>query len=126
MSDVRAEIAALREMVVNARSMPMSASAVINRQEFIDAVDRIEQRYTTATSESAAVLADREAVVAEGDEMAIEIVRQAELKRDDLVSDTEVFRLATREADTVRAEALAEAEQLRKDADAYVEQRFSN
>ncbi|KQY63799.1 MULTISPECIES: hypothetical protein [unclassified Nocardioides] len=126
MNDVQSELAALRDMVVNARSMPMSASAVINRQEFLDAIERLEQRFTAATSESAAVLADRDGVVAEGEGMAIEIVRQAELKRDHLVSDTEVFRLATREAETVRADAVTEAEQLRRDADAYIEQRFSN
>ncbi|WP_067440929.1 hypothetical protein [Nocardioides jensenii] len=126
MSDVRAEIEALRELVVQARSMPMSASAVVNRQEVLDAIARLESAYASSSSASAAVLADRDSVVAEGESIAIEVVRQAELKRDELVSDTEVFRLATREADAIRVEAVAEAEQLRRDADAYIEQRFAN
>ncbi|QIX26191.1 hypothetical protein ncot_05925 [Nocardioides sp. JQ2195] len=126
MNDVHHEIAALRDLIQSARSMPMSASAVINRQEFLDAAARLEAALEKSSSESRAVLADRDAVVAEGEQIAIEVVRQAELKRDELVSDTEVFRLATREADQIRTEAAADAAQMKKDTDAYIEQRFAN
>lgn len=126
MSDVTSDIEALRTLVTNARSMPMSASAVINRAEVLDALDSLQQRFVSASSESAAVLAERDSVLAEGEAVAIELVRQAELKRDQLVSDTEVFRVASNEAESLRAAARAEADELRRDADAYVEQRFSN
>lgn len=126
MSDVHGELAALRELIQDARSMPMSASAVINRQEVLDAIDRIESAQASSSSESRAVLADRDSVMAEGEQIAIETVRQAELKRDELVSDSEVFRVATREAETLREQADAEAQQLRRETDAYIEERLAN
>lgn len=126
MSDVDGEIARLRDLVANARSMPMSASAVINRQEVLDAIARLQDAVAASSSESRAVLAERDGVLAEGEQIAIETVRQAELKRDELVSDSEVFRVATREADAVREAAKLETEQLRQETDAYIEQRLAN
>lgn len=126
MSDVPAEVAALREAVRQARSMPMSASAVVNRQELLDALDRIEAAYIAGTSESLALVSHRDAVIAEAETSAAEIVRQARLEEDRLVSDTEVFRLAQREAEQTLAAARTEAEALRRDAEAYVEQRFAS
>ncbi|MDT0202908.1 hypothetical protein [Nocardioides sp. AE5] len=126
MSDVQAELAALRESIVAARAMPMSASAVVNRAEVLAAIDRITEGLAVATQEAAAVLAERDRVIADAQAEAREIVRLAGLERDGLVSDTEVFRLATRKAEEMRAEAERESEQLRRDADGYIEQRFAN
>lgn len=106
--------------------MPMSASAVINRQEVLDAIERVRAGIESSTADSRAVLAERDGVLAEGEQIAIETVRQAELRRDELVSDTEVFRVAVREADAVRVSATAEAEELRRETDAYIEQRLAN
>ena len=123
---VRAEVEGLRELVRNARSMPMSASAVVNREELLAALDRLEEAHLRETGEAAGITARRDALVAEGESEAAEIVRRAELERDRLVSDTEVFRVAQREAGDVRSAAEEEAAALRRDADNYIEQRFSN
>lgn len=124
--ETETQIARLRDLIRNARSMPMSASAVINRAEVLELIDSIQAGLQEATSESSALMASRERVIAEGEATAKETIRLAELERDHRVSDTEVFRLASREAERVRAEAVTESEQLRRDADDYIEQRFAN
>ena len=126
MSDVEGQIEALREAVRSARSMPMSASAVINRSEFLEALDRLETTYLAATKESHALVKHRESVIQDAERAAEEIVRQAQLEEDRLVSDTEVFRLAQRRAEEMQAAAQAESDSLRQDAEAYIEQRFAN
>ena len=124
--DCRAQIEALREAVSSARSMPMSASAVINRSEFLAALDRLEATFAAATTESHALVTRRDAVIAEAEQSASEIVRQARLEEDRLVSDTEVYRLAQRQAEEVLAAARAESEALRRETETYIEQRFAN
>ena len=124
--DVTAQIDALRETVRTARSMPMSASTVINRADFIAALDRLESTYLAATTESHALVRHRESVIEEAEKAAEEIVRQAHLEEERLVSDTEVFRVAQRRAEELLAAAQADSEALRKDAEAYIEQRFAN
>ncbi len=126
MTDLQQELASLRETVRTARSMPMSASAVVNRAELLEALERVEAAYAAASAESRTLVAHRDAVLAEGEQSASEILREARMERDRLASDTEVFRVAQHQAEELLVTARTEAEALRKDADAYVEGRLAN
>jgi len=124
--DVHARLAALRQAVEGARSMPMSASAVVNRAEMLGLVDELEQAIGDAFADAQRVLRDREGVVDEGRLEAERIVEDARNERDRLVSDTEVFRLAKRKADEALEHARSEAEALRKETDEYVDSKLAN
>jgi cell division septum initiation protein DivIVA len=124
--DVHAKLAELRQMVEEARSMPMSASAVVNRSELLDLVSAVEAAVDEAFTDARRVLADREAVVEEGRNEAELIVADARNQREAMVSDTEVYRLAKREADEVLANARAEADALHKETDEYVDAKLAN
>ena len=116
----------LREAVEQARSMPMSASVVVNKSELGDLVDRLEAAVHDALASATTVVGDRDAVVAKGQEEADEIIRRAHAERDKLVSDTDVYRLGTERADEITAEARREADALRVEADDYVESTLAN
>ena len=124
--DVHAKLAEIRQAVEQARSMPMSASAVVNRGELLALVDDLEAAITAAFDDSSRVLADREAVVEEGRREAEQIIADARNERDNLVSDTEVYRLAKRRADEELESAQREAEELRKETDEYVDGKLAN
>ena len=124
--DVHARLAELRQAVEGARSMPMSASAVINRSEVLELVDGLEKALDAALVEARAVLADRDAVVDEGRRQADEILAEARSEREAIVSDTEVYRVAKREADALLEQARAEAEALRRETDEYVDAKLAN
>ncbi|HET8561481.1 MAG TPA: hypothetical protein VFL69_13240, partial [Marmoricola sp.] len=93
-ADIRSLLEQLRSAVENARSMPMSSSAVVNRAELLQLVDELREAVGTGFREAQQVLEDREAVVAQGQAEAQEIVRNAHAEREKLVSDTDVYRLA--------------------------------
>ena len=124
--DVHAKLAELRRTVDEARSMPMSASAVVNRAELLALVDDLAGELARASAESARVLAERDAVVAEGRREADGIVADAHREREKLISDTDVFRVARREADTLVARAREDAEALRQETDQYVDAKLAN
>ena len=124
--DVHARLAELRQAVEGARSMPMSASAVINRAEVLELVDGLEKAIDAALVEARAVLADRDAVVEEGRREADELLAAARSEREAIVSDTEVYRVAKREADALLADAATEAEALRRETDEYVDAKLAN
>lgn len=126
MTGLAQRIESLRDAVRAARSMPMSSSVVVHRQEFLDGLDELEAASAQALDESQKLVAHRDAVIAEAEASASEIVRQARLEQERLASDTEVFKLAQREAESVLEKARAEADALRKDTDTYVEQRLAN
>jgi hypothetical protein len=124
--DVHAKLAALRQAVEEARSMPMSASAVINRSEVLGLVDDLQAALDAAFTDAQRVLADRDSVVDDGRKEAEQIVADARNEREHLASDTEVFRLAQREADRVLAEAQDESAALRAETDEYVDAKLAN
>ncbi len=123
--DVRAKLAEIRRVVEQARSMPMSASAVVNRAEMLELLDDLAAEMDTAFSEADRVQRQREEVVDEGRREADHIIADARNERDRLVSDTEVFRIAQRHADELLAEARQHSEELRKETDDYVDEKLA-
>jgi cell division septum initiation protein DivIVA len=124
--DVQAKLAEIRRLVEQARSMPMSASAVVNRAELLGQLDELQAALEHAFSDARRVTADREAVVEEGHREAERIVEDARSERERILSDTEVYRLAKREADDTLAKARTESEELRKETDDYVDAKLAN
>ena len=124
--DLDARLAELRELVDSARSMPMSASVMINRAELLDILAGLEQAVDATLARANEVVAERDEVVARGEEEAAEIVRRAQAERDKLVSDTDVYRLGTERAEELKAEAEREAEELRAETDQYIESSLAN
>ncbi|MGH3329906.1 MAG: hypothetical protein ACRDPJ_01255 [Nocardioidaceae bacterium] len=124
--DVHAKLAEIRQVVEQARSMPMSASAVVNRAELLERLDELEQEMSVAFGDAHQVLSDRDAVLDDGRVESERIIQDAQSERDRLVSDTEIFRVAQRRADEVLEEARTESEELRKETDDYVDGKLAN
>lgn len=125
-SDVDSRLEELRLIIEEARSMPMSASVMVNRAEVLGVIDQLEAAITYALSHASEVVGDKVAVVQAGHEEAAEIVRLAQLEREKLASDTDVYRLAQEQADQMVHGAEVEAEALRREAEEYVESHLSN
>lgn len=119
-------IIALRRTIEEARSMPMSASAVIHRAEVLQQIADLEAAIPKAFAESVQVVSERDQMVAEAEERATQTIHDAEVERGRLVSDTEVYRVAKREADEVLAKARQESDELRTETNDYVDSRFAN
>jgi hypothetical protein len=106
--------------------MPMSASVMVNRAELEELLDTLGRAIDDALSRATEVVGDREAVVASGMSQAEDIVRAAELERDKLVSDTDVYRLAESRAAEITEAAERSAAELQAETDEYVEAKLAN
>jgi cell division septum initiation protein DivIVA len=124
--DVHAKLAEIRRVVEQARSMPMSASAVVNRPELMQLLDELDEGLNAALLDAQGVLGDRDAVVEEGRKVADRLVQDARNEQERIVSDTEVFRVATRRAEELLEHARAESEGLRRETDDYVDGMLAN
>lgn len=124
--DVNQLLAQLRSEVENARSMPMSSSALIGRSEMLAEIDAIVAALPQAFAQSDQVYSKRDELVANAQAQAERIVVEATNERDRLVSDSEVYRVAKHEADEERARAERECEALRHETDEYVDGRLAN
>lgn len=124
--DIDSRLGELRAAIEQARSMPMSASAVVNRAQIMEMITALEATIDDTLSQASEVVGDRDAVVAEGQTEAHEIIRRAHVDREKLVSDTDVLKVAQLRADEVLAAAERDAAALRTETDAYVEERLAN
>jgi cell division septum initiation protein DivIVA len=124
--DVHERLARIRDIVESARAMPMSASAVVNRSELLAEIDALTSELANAFTEADRVIAERDAVIAEGRVEAERIITEGGYERDRLASDTEVYRVAKIESDRMREEAQKEAVELRQETDEYVDSRLAN
>lgn len=123
--DVHVKLAEVRQVLEQARSMPMSASAVVNRAELLRLLDELGEGLSVAFSDAQQVISERDSVVEGGREEADQIVQDAHDERERIVSDTEVFRVAKRRADEVVEHARSESEGLRKETDDYVDGKLA-
>ncbi|GGX80854.1 ATP synthase F0 subunit B [Streptomyces hiroshimensis] len=124
--DVQKKLDEIVTTVTGARSMPMSASCVVNRAELLALLEELRAGLPGALARAQEVVGDREQLVAEAREEAERIIESARAHRGSLISDTEVARQSQEEADRILAEARREAEEIRAEADDYVDSKLAN
>ncbi|MCX6397655.1 MAG: hypothetical protein NTV23_14310 [Propionibacteriales bacterium] len=124
--DIDARLRDLRAAIDAARSVPMSASVMINKVEVLAAVAELEAAIDGTLSHASEVVEDRDAFLDTGRLEAIELVREAERRSEDLASDTGMFRLAQLRAEEITQAAEQEAAALRAETDAYIEEKLAN
>ena len=120
------KLARLRDVIVNARSMPMSASCVVNRGEVLAAIDDVIDHLPDEIADAQLVIDRSQAKVAEGQAEAGRVVAEAEQRVAALAQDSEVLRVAEVKAAAIRAEAEAEAAALRRETDEFIDARMAS
>jgi cell division septum initiation protein DivIVA len=124
--DIHAKLDELTEMVETARSMPMSASCIVNRTDVLTLLDEVREMLPSELREAQFVIKDRNEVLEEGKRQAEQILADAERERDRLVSETEVVKRSEREADRIIDDANEEARRMQMEVDDYVDAKLAN
>ncbi|TJZ46196.1 cell division initiation protein [Streptomyces piniterrae] len=124
--DVQKKLDDIVETVGNARSMPMSASCVVNRAELLAMLEEVRAALPGSLAQAQELLGGRQQMVEEARAEAERIIESAHAQRGSLISDTEVARQSQDEADRILAEARREAEEIRAEADDYVDSKLAN
>ncbi|MET8679457.1 cell division initiation protein [Streptomyces sp. NPDC004647] len=124
--DVQKKLDEIVETVGSARSMPMSASCVVNRAELLAMLEEVREALPGSLAQAQELLGGRDLMVEEARQEAERIINSAHAQRGSLISDTEVARQSQEEADRIRAEARREAEEIRAEADDYVDSKLAN
>ncbi len=116
----------LRQIVENAKAVPMSASCMVNRAEVLALVNQAAEALNADLGEAQRVTATSLETLERAQEEAAQIISSAEEKAQFLSGQTPVMELARKKAAQLEAKALADAEALRREADAYVDARIAS
>ena len=116
----------LRETLDAARSMPLSASVMVNRDEFgevlEDAIDGLPEELRQARW----LLKERDEVIERAEHEAARIIDVARVRAERMVERTEVVREARRAAEDSIDQAGRLAAQMRLEAEDYVDRKLAS
>lgn len=116
----------LGAIVTDARSMPLSSSALVNRQEVLDLIEALRRSLPDEITRARSILRDGEEVLDRAGLEAQRVLERARQERERLLSKTEIVQAAAREADRLVAEAESTSKRIRAEAEAYVESKLAN
>ena len=123
--DVDQKLEELSVLVEEAKAVPLSASCMVNRAAVLDLIDDIRDALPSSLSDADQLLAEREAVVAEGRREADRLIAEAREEQVRMLSQHEVYLVAVAESEALRAETLDEVNRMRRETDDYIDARLA-
>jgi hypothetical protein len=124
--DPRELLAALRETVAAARSMPMSASCVLNRGETLALIDRLAVALPDSLAAADALVARGADMLAVAQEQAAQVLADACAEVERRLADSVSGSVAQVWADAVRAQAQADAAAERDRTESFVDAKLAH
>jgi hypothetical protein len=115
----------LIDIVATAKSVPLSSSVMISRDEALDLLEAARDEFPEELRRARRLLKDREDVLAAARREAGEIVEDGRLQSERMVQRTEIVRQAEYRALRLVEDAEAEARRMRHEAEDYIDQKLA-
>ena len=115
----------LRELVETARSMPLSNSAIVNRDEVLELLDETMERLPEELRQARWLLKEREEFLEKVQREGDDILEAARVRAERMVQRTEIVRAAQQTARKTVEDANDEARRLRLEAEDYCDQKLA-
>jgi cell division septum initiation protein DivIVA len=123
--DIFARLLQIEEIVQDAKSMPLSSSALVNREELLELIEAARNDLPEEIKQARWVVKDREELMAKARRDGEALVQRAHAERAHLVSQEEVVMAADQEAERIVAEAQEQGRQIRLEAEDYVDAKLA-
>jgi cell division septum initiation protein DivIVA len=123
--DVIENLEAAIAIVEEARSVPLSASCVLNRGEMLQLLDQIKLSFPNDLAKAISILRDKDVILENAHIQADGIIAQARDEVVRLIEQTSIVSNARREAARIVAEANVEGKKNREEIDHYVDARLA-
>jgi cell division septum initiation protein DivIVA len=124
-TDIFARLLQIEEIVQDAKSMPLSSSALVNREELLELIEAARNDLPEEIKQARWVVKDREELMAKARRDGEAVVQRAHAERAHLVSQEEVVVAAEQEAERIVGEAQEQARQIRLEAEDYVDAKLA-
>jgi F0F1-type ATP synthase membrane subunit b/b' len=124
--DLETLLRELREIIDAARTMPMSASVLVNREEALELIDDALAAMPEELRHARWLIKEREEYLAQARRDAEDIVEAGRVQAERMVERTEVAREARRVSQQVIAHAEADSRRLRHEAEDYIDQKLAS
>jgi cell division septum initiation protein DivIVA len=126
-ADIDAETLVRRvvEVITNAKSMPLSASVLISKDEVLELLEEALNRLPEELRQARWMLKEREDFLAKVQREADDILDAARVRAEQMVQRTEIVRSAQQTAKRTVEQADDDARRLRLEAEDYCDQKLA-
>jgi cell division septum initiation protein DivIVA len=124
--DVEAKLHQLERLIAEAKTVPLSASIMLNRAEVEGLVADVRDALPDELTQARWVIKERDQILERAEADAARLLEDARGERDRLVSEQEVVASAQRESEHVVEDAREHARQIRLEAEDYVDAKLAN
>jgi vacuolar-type H+-ATPase subunit H len=124
--DVLVLIDKLDDIIHNARSVPLTDSVMIDREEIYDILDQMRSTIPEEIKQARWIVKERQEMLAEAKQEAERLVSDAQERADRLASETEGVRLAERNSQQIQDEAREREREIRLGAEDYADEVLGN
>ncbi len=114
------------DIIATARTIPLSASPMINRDEIIEILEEAVNRLPDELRQARWMLKERAEFVAKTRREADELLDAARVQAERMVQRTEVVRAAEQRARQVKETAETDARRLRHETEDFIDQRLAS
>jgi hypothetical protein len=123
--DVDQKLEELAVMIEGAKAVPLSSSCMVNRAAVLDLIEDIREALPSSLSDADQLLAEREALVAEGRVEADQLIAEAREEQVRMLSQHEVYLVAVAESEAIRIETEDDVTRMRHETDDYIDARLA-
>jgi hypothetical protein len=123
--DLSARLEQLEELVREAKSMPLSSSVLINREEVLELITEMKEALPEEIKRARWIVRDREELLAKARDEGERTVQHAHEEQLRMARKEEIVARATTEADRVVSEAEERAREMRSEAEDYVDAKLA-
>jgi hypothetical protein len=123
--DIGARLQQIVDLIEQAKSMPLSSSVLINREEIMELLEAARNELPEEIKQARWVVKDREELITKARRDGEALLQKAGEERARMLSEVEVVRAAQEEAAQILAEAREQARQLRLEAEDYVDAKLA-
>ncbi len=127
----RTDVGDLQDMVDDlivhlheAKSVPLSGNAMVDREQFLEKLERIRVELPDELRAARWMVREREAFIARANENAHEIVDRSRKEADELISNSNIVAEAVEEANILVRRAEGEARRLRLETEDEIEKNL--
>ncbi len=123
--DILQLIDRLEELFNESKAIPLTRNVMVDEDRMLDIIDQMRIAIPEEVKKAQQLLGQRDRVLAQAQEEANRTLELARQKADQLMSKDMLMQETQRRADQLLAQARAEAENTRADADDYVLQSLT-
>jgi vacuolar-type H+-ATPase subunit H len=123
--DLAGRLQQLEQLVLEAKSMPLSSSVLVNREEVLQMLSEMQESLPEEIKQARWIVKDREDLLGKARAEGERIVDQAHEEQRRMALKEEVARRADAEAHGILEDAQDRADAMRRDAEDYVDAKLA-